>query len=179
MRKTVFLVALLALFCGIALGEETPKAEVFGGYQYERINVAGTGANFNGWNASIAGNFNKTFGVAADFSGAYHSESGGSLKAYTYAFGPVVSLNHEGMVNPFVHALFGGAHATLSVSGVGSAGTSGFTMLMGGGVDAKVAPRIAVRVIQADWVYYHFGDFGSEASLSKNMRISTGLVFRF
>ena len=179
MRKIALLFILLALFSPLGFTEDTPKAEVFGGYQYSRVNIAGTGINFNGWNASVTGNFNKYFGVAADFSGAYHSETGGSVNAYTYTFGPVLSLNHEGTINPFVHALFGGAHATLSASGVGSAGTSGFAMQMGGGADARISSRFAIRVIQADWVYYHFSDLGSQASLSKNVRISTGIVLRF
>ena len=179
LRKIALLFILLAAFSLLAFAEDTPRAEVFGGYQHTRVNVAGTGINFNGWNASVTGNFNKYFGIAADFSGAYHSETGGSLHAYTYTFGPVLSLNHEGTINPFVHALFGGAHATLSASGVGSAGTNGFAMQMGGGADAKISPRLAVRVVQADWVYYHFSDLGSQAGLSKNVRISTGIVLRF
>jgi len=178
MRRIVFLVALVALLPLVAFAQ-APKAEVFGGYQYTHVNIAGTGLNFNGWNTSVAGNITKTFGVAGDFSGSYHSETGGSLDVYTYTFGPVVNLNHEGVVNPFVHALFGGAHAKLSATGVGSATTNGFAMMLGGGVDAKVAPHIAVRLIQADWAYLHFSDLGSDASLSKNVRISTGLVIRF
>ena len=39
----------------------------------------------------------------------------------------------------------------------------------------KVNNAFAVRVIQADWVYYRF----SGASESHNVRISTGVVFRF
>jgi hypothetical protein len=175
MRKIAFLLALLVLFPLLTMADETPKAEIFGGYQYTRLNIEGTGLNFNGWNASITGNINRNFGVAADFSGAYKSESGASLKIYSYTFGPVLSLNHEGVVNPFVHALFGGAHATASVTGLGSAGENGFAMMMGGGVDAKIAPRIAVRLVQVDWAYYRFSGVGE----SKNVRISTGLVFRF
>lgn len=175
MRTVVLLIVLLGLFPLLVMAQETPKAEVFGGYQFTRTNIIGTGLNFNGWNASVTGNVNKWFGVAADFSGNYHSETGGSLKVYSYTFGPVVSLNHEGTLNPFVHALFGGAHANLSVSGAGSAGTNGFTMMMGGGADAKISPRLAVRLFQADWVYYHFEGVGE----SKNVRVSTGLVFRF
>lgn len=174
MRKIAFLAALLVLPL-LTLAEDTPKAEVFGGYQFTRVTIADTGLNFNGWNASVTGNFNKYFGVAADFSGAYKSESGASLNIYSYTFGPVISLNHEGMINPFVHALFGGAHATASLSGFGSAGENGFAMMMGGGVDVKVAPRIAVRLVQADWAYYRFSGVGE----SKNVRVSTGLVFRF
>jgi hypothetical protein len=174
MNKVVFLIILLGLLL-LPAAAQTPKAEVFGGYQYTRITVADTGFNFNGWNASLTGNVNKWFGIAADFSGAYKTESGVSVKVHTYTFGPVVSLNHEGTINPFVHALFGGAHLGASLTGLGSGGTNGFTMMMGGGVDAKVTPHLAIRAVQADWVYYHFQGVGE----SKNVRISTGLVFRF
>ncbi|MGB9072131.1 MAG: outer membrane beta-barrel protein [Terriglobales bacterium] len=175
MRKVVLLIALLGLFSLLTVAQETPKAEVFGGYQFTHTNIIGTGLNFNGWNASVTGNVNKWFGVAGDFSGNYHSETGGSLKVYSYTFGPVISLNHGGKLNPFVHALFGGAHANLSVNGAGSASTNGFSMMMGGGADAKVSSHLAVRLIQADWVYYRFEGVGE----SKNVRVSTGIVFRF
>jgi len=175
MRKAVLLIALLGLFPLLAAAQETPRAEVFGGYQYTRINAGGTGVNFNGWDASVTGNINKDFGVTADFSGDYKSQNGASVKIYSYTFGPVVNLNHQGTFNPFVHALFGGAHASASLTGVGSGSTNGFTMAMGGGADAKLAPRFAVRLFQADWVYYRFQGVGE----SKNFRISSGLVFRF
>lgn len=174
MRKIVFLVALLGLFPLLTMAQ-TPKAEVFGGYQFTHFGSSGASENFNGWNASLTGNFNKVFGVAADFSGAYKTISGVSVKAYTYTFGPVVSLNHEGTFNPFVHALFGGAHLNGSVSGSGSGSTNGYTMLVGGGADAKVAPHFAVRLIQVDWEYFHFQGTG----FSKNVRISAGVVARF
>ena len=47
--------------------------------------------------------------------------------------------------------------------------------MMGGGVDARVSPRLAIRAIQADWVYYRFEGVGE----SRNVRISTGVVLRF
>jgi len=174
MRKFVVLIVLLGLFSLPVLAQDTPKAEVFGGYQFTHFGSSGVSENFNGWNASLTGNFNKVFGVAADFSGAYKTISGVSVKAYTYTFGPVVSLNHEGTFNPFVHALFGGAHLSASLSGA-SGSTNGFTMMMGGGADAKVAPHFAVRLVQVDWEYFHF----SGQSFSNNVRISTGVVARF
>jgi hypothetical protein len=173
MRKVVLLIALLGVFSLLAVAEETPKAEVFGGYQFTHISAFGQSENFNGWNASLTGNFNKYFGVAGDFSGSYKTISGVSAKVYTYTFGPVLSLNHEGKLNPFVHALFGGAHVSAG-SGSGNS-QNGMSMEIGGGADAKVSPHFAVRLIQADWVYYHFNGVGE----SKNVRISTGLVFRF
>lgn len=174
MRKIVLVTTLLGLFSLLAVAQDTPKAEVFGGYQFTHISAAGQSENFNGWNASLAGNVNQYLGVAADFSGAYKSISGVSVKVYSYTFGPVLSLNHGGKLNPFVHALFGGAHASAAFSGSG-ASTSGFSMMMGGGADAKVSPHFAVRLIQADWVYYRFQGVGE----SKNVRVSTGVVFRF
>jgi Outer membrane protein beta-barrel domain len=174
MNKLVLLVVFLGLLLLPAMAADTPKAEVFGGYQYTRVNVEGTGFNFNGWNASLTGNVNNWFGVTGDFSGAYKTESGVSVKVYTYTFGPTVSLNHEGKVNPFVHALFGGAHLSASLEGTGG-GTNGFAMEMGGGVDAKLSPHLAFRAVQADWVYYRFQGVGE----SKNVRLSTGIVFRF
>ena len=174
MNKLVFLMLLVGLLLVPAWAADVPKAEVFGGYQYTRVTVADTGINFNGWNASLTGNVNKWFGIAADFSGAYKTESGVSVKVHTYTFGPVISLNHEGTINPFVHALFGGAHASAAFEGSG-AGTNGFAMAMGGGIDGKVSPHLAIRAVQVDWVYYRFEGVGE----SKNVRISTGVVFRF
>jgi hypothetical protein len=174
MRKVVLLTVLLSLFSLLAVAQETPKAEVFGGYQFTHVSAGGASDNFNGWNASLAGNVNKSLGIAADFSGSYKSISGVSLKVYSYTFGPVVNLNHGGKLNPFVHALFGGAHASAAFSGSG-ASTNGFTMMVGGGADAKLSPHFAVRLVQADWVYYRF----EGAGYSNNVRVSTGVVFRF
>lgn len=175
MKKIVVLFSLLFLVSICLQAQDYPKAEIFGGYQYQHLGGDFTGVNTNGWNASLTGNFNKTFGVTGDFGGSYKTISGVSGSMYTYTFGPVVSLNHEGVVNPFVHALFGGSHFSLSIPGVGSGGTNGFTMMFGGGVDAKVAPAFAIRVAQVDWVYYRF----SGTSESSNVRLSTGLVLRF
>jgi hypothetical protein len=157
------------------MAQDYPKALVFGGYQYLHLGGSGTDINANGWNASLTGNFNSWFGVAADFSGAYTTISGIDTKVYSYAGGPVFSLNSAGKVNPFVHALFGGAHATASLSGVGSGSTNGFTMMFGGGADVKLNQILAVRLVQADWVYYRF----SGNSESHNVRVSTGIVLRF
>jgi len=174
MRYFPILSAILALLAIPVSGQESevPKAEIFGGYQFTHIEA---NLNTNGWTASLTGNATPYLGVTADFSGVYKSVSGANLSGYSYTFGPTVSLNHHGVVNPFVHALFGGAHLGASVSGLGSAGANGFTMMYGGGVDAKVSSRFAVRVVEADWVYFRF----SGQSVRGNARVATGIVFRF
>ncbi len=137
------------------------KAEVFGGYQFTHPDG---GPNLNGWNGALTGNFNKTFGVTADFSGTY----GSGLSFYTFTLGPKLTANLP-VIKPFVHALVGGAR----ISG-GGGGTTGFDMMLGGGLDAGHG-HLAWRVVQADWMLTRFSGFTDK----KNVRVSTGLVLRF
>jgi len=169
MKRFLGFIVVMSLLSFPVIAQDYPKAEIFGGYQF----LHSEGENFNGWNASLTGNVNKAFGVTGDFSGSYKTISGIDFKVYTYTGGPVLNLNHEGTVNPFVHALFGGAHFVGS-AGEASASLNGFTMMYGGGADVKMSKLVALRG-QVDWVYYHV----SGANSSKNVRLSTGFVFRF
>lgn len=162
------------------------KVEVFGGYQYLHIGnntssgLTTSGQGFNGWNAAGQFNFNKNLGVEGDFSGAYATISGISTHIYTYSGGPVI-FQHIGIIKPFAHVLFGGARLSGSQSSA-SISTNGYTVMAGGGVDAKFNPLLSFRVAQVDWLYYHFSGFnvGGQStgsfSGSNNVRISTGIV---
>lgn len=187
--------------CALPLsGQENAKVLLFGGYQFLHDGNADgfdDSLSASGWNASATFQFTKHLGVAADFSGNYRSTTlhNGSLgeggqfpiafRAYTYTFGPVFSFGVAGRVRPFVHALFGAGHlrpdGCVIFSGspdeCGSGDYNGFTMMLGGGVDAKAAGHITYRLFQADWVYLPttFGPSGQTG----NFRISTGPVFRF
>jgi hypothetical protein len=192
-------VTLIAFAIAAALplaAQDNPKFEVFGGYQYLHagsFDGEGDSANTNGWDTSATFNFAKHFGVAADFSGNYKTEnlfsSGGSnsypatVRIYTYTLGPVVSAKASGHFRVFAHALFGGAHVRptgcIIFSGspdeCGSGSASGFAMMIGGGADAKMTDRSDFRVVQVDWVRLP-SEFGAQ---SGNVRVSTGIVFRF
>ncbi len=188
MKTLLSLIVLVALISVPVMAQDTPKAEVFGGYQYTRLNnVGGSGVdiNANGWDGAVTGYFNKYFGVTGDFSGSYKTFSqtiqGVSVnvpvRIYTYSGGPVIAYR-EGKINPFVHALFGGVHVSAKASAAGqsvSVSENGFTTMVGGGVDAQLNKAVAVRLAQFDWVYYHI----SGESFSNNFRLSTGIVFRF
>jgi hypothetical protein len=177
MKTVLGLIVVVSLLSFPLMAEDYPKAEIYGGYQYMRLtNIINSGVNFNGngWTASLTGNFNRMFGVVGDFGGGYNTISGVSTKVYTYTGGPVVALNSAGTINPFVHALFGGAHFNATAPGGGSGSSNGFTMMYGGGVDVKMSKMLALRG-QVDWVYFHL----SGVSLSNNVRISTGIVLRF
>jgi len=58
---------------------------------------------------------------------------------------------------------------------INSVSGNGFALLAGGGVDFNISPRLAFRAAQADWMLVH----GSGGTSSKNVRISTGIVFKF
>lgn len=197
MRKLSLLFAAFS-FLAFPLVAQNSRVDVFGGFQYLRDgNVDGSndGLSAFGWNGSAAFYFTRHLGAAADFSGSYRSGTitnaslgeGGrfpvQFHAYTYAFGPVLNLNPGGRIRPFVHALFGQAElkpdGCLIFSGspdeCGSGTYSGLTVLVGGGVDAAYGGHWSYRILQADWVHLPAFDAGQ----NNNIRISTGVVFRF
>jgi hypothetical protein len=161
MKKLIGVAMFLCVFSCLMMAQETPKPEVFGGYQFTSLHPSW---NANGWNGSANMYITRWFGVTGDFSGAY--ASGASLHSYT--FGPVVST-HKGNFSPFAHGLFGGAHA--SSAGVGA---SGMAMMFGGGVDMG-RKQMAVRLFQVDWMILRF----SGVTEKNNARVSTGILFRF
>jgi opacity protein-like surface antigen len=75
-----------------------------------------------------------------------------------------------GRFRPFAGALFGGARVDVN-NGVGS--DTSFATALGGGLDYKIIKPVAWR-FQGDYVETRFF-----AASQNNVRISTGIVFRF
>ncbi len=161
MRKFVVVALFVCLVTLAGVAQETPKPEVFGGYQFTTLDHT---PNANGWNGAASMYVTRWLGVTGDFSGAYTS----GLHFMTYTAGPVVST-HKGNFSPFAHALFGGAHASVS-----SLSTNGVAMLFGGGVDMG-HKQVALRLVQFDWMITRFNGFSD----NNNARLSTGVLFRF
>ena len=161
MRKLIGLALFLALMCVAGAAQETPKPEVFGGYQYTRLDPSWNGNGFNG-----AANFYIThwFGLTGDFSGAY----GNSQNFYTYTGGPMFTMR-KGQFAPFGHALFGGGRAAAA-----GFSTTGMVMEFGGGVDVG-KKQFALRMAQVDWVMTRFSGITDK----NNIRVSTGFLYRF
>jgi hypothetical protein len=134
-------------------------------------------AHLNGWNSSVAANFTKWFGAVAEFGGSYGSPqvSGTTvnLKVHSFLFGPRVSIRKFNRVVPFVHALFGVAHARGEVLGI-SATDNAIAMSFGGGVDVKLTDHVYLRAAQLDYLRTQLFD-----EHQNNFRISAGVVFRF
>jgi hypothetical protein len=160
MRKLIGVAVLLFMISALGAAQETPKPEIYGGYQFTSTDG---GWHASGWNTAANLYITRWLGGTADFSGVYNS---GSL--YTYAFGPTVST-HKSNFSPFAHALFGGARA--SSAGISN---SGMTMMFGGGVDFGNG-KLAFRAVQFDWMVLRFAGVTDK----NNMRVNTGLLYRF
>ncbi len=163
MKPQILLMTLFAgLLCAPALAQ---RVEVYGGAQFEHLQSS---YNAAGWNASVTGNFKHVLGITGDFSGVYNSRFSDSA-VYTYTVGPVLTARLP-VVQPFVHALFGGATATN-----GGVRDNAFAMLVGGGLDIGFRKGIAFRLIQADWLMTKFGD----RTQDRQGRASAGIVIKF
>ena len=190
MRKVFGLVVLLVSFTLPALAQNTPKLEVFGGYQYLHLDLRGSPLNMNGFDASATYNFNHWVGISADISGVYNGNTpnpggpNGNTHVYSYLFGPTIYPFGHHRITLFVHGLAGAGHIHFflpALTGVpNSAETltdTRFTYAAGGGVDATITPHIAVRLFQGDYEQTQFfRDIGLPAQ--KNIRIAAGIVFR-
>jgi hypothetical protein len=161
-KNSVLLSLIVALLCTPLFAQ---RVELFGGAQFEHLQSS---YNAVGWNASLIGNFKHVLGITGDFSGVYNSHRT-NTSVYTYTFGPVLTARLP-VVQPFVHALFGGA--TASNSGISN---STFAMFLGGGLDIGFRKGIGFRLVQADWMMTKFND----QTQNKQGRVSAGIVIKF
>jgi opacity protein-like surface antigen len=184
LKLMVSLLAALSFFGVSAYAQDTPKLDIFAGYSYVRQNPGASGVSgfsLNGGSASVAYNANSWLSGVADF-GGYHSGNilntrrSGTLS--TYLFGPRVSVRHFGRVTPFGEVLFGVARADASVTGT-STTDNAFAMTVGGGVDYKLTDHFAVRPVKVDYLMTRFSETTSGTNTQNNLRVSTGIVFRF
>jgi hypothetical protein len=184
------------------LNTYTPRVEWFMGYTYLRAVPQLAEGNrlvyLNGGSTSLALNFNRYFGIVGDFGGFNDTRlllTGGSASAndqidkgtvFTYMGGPRLSFRKYDRVTPFVQVLAGGVHASeITLSGCTGNCTllpsaNAFALTAGGGLDIRIHHRIALRLIQAEYLMTRFNDLNTGSSATQNdMRLSTGLVFRF
>ena len=168
--RSLLMVGVLLFAAGSALAQDYPKGEVAGNYTYIRINPGGT--DCHGGGGSAAWSLNHYLGVVGEFSGCKVTglPSGVSAHTFTYLFGPRLTYRAYGRLEPFGEALFGGVH----VGGTGGFSDSAFAMALGGGADYKWKPSVAIRFIQADYLYTRFG-----GTHQNSFRLQAGVVFRF
>jgi len=162
MKNTMIGPLVAMLLCSTSFAQ---RVEIFGGAQFEHLQSA---YNAVGWNASLTGNFKHVLGITGDFSGVYNSRRANS-SVYTYTVGPVLTARLP-VVQPFVHALFGGT--TASSEGVSN---NAFAMFLGGGIDIGFRKGIGFRLVQADWLLTK----SAGQTQDKQGRVSAGILIKF
>ncbi len=185
MRVAVCLLAFASLFAVAAQAQERQTVDIFAGYSYVRANPATTGFNsfsLNGGNASVAYNVNGWLSGVADFGGYTNSNilgSGASGTLSTYLFGPRVSYRRFSRVTPFGEVLFGVAHTGANFLNTTNS-QNAFAMTVGGGLDYRVSSHFSVRAAKVDYLLTRFNELNTTNTQSQNnLRVSTGIVFRF
>ena len=171
MKKVVPILFTLLILGSVSVwaADEFPKAEVFGGFSVLSVSNSDIGTdrwNALGFQAAVAGNITKSFGIVGDFGGQYKD----SAHVYEYMGGPRFTARMK-KASVFAHALFGGA--TIG-GGTDSVSENGFAMGFGGGVDVNANKHFAIRLIQFDWVPVHM----SGTWFNNQVRFGFGIVFK-
>jgi Outer membrane protein beta-barrel domain len=155
---------------------------------------------FNGFNVAATGNVTRYVGIKFEFSAHFNSKdfpiNGGSLETesrlYTFVGGVQLKDNsRQDVAKPFGHALFGVARGTVNAclrgftNDIPPCGNeprppgprpffeeTGFTAVIGGGLDLRVSEHFSVRTFQLDYNPTRLGD-----ETQHNFRVGAGLVF--
>jgi hypothetical protein len=189
---SLLLILTVVLLSAVTLAQdvETPKDEVFIGYQW--LHPGGTVpspfGNFNapagmkvpdmpaGFGAAYTYNFQKYFGLEGDF--------GHNWDDYetTVSVGPKLIARTQD-ANYFLHTLL--SYNRLGINGLPNG--NGIGAILGGGMDLKITHLFYLRLFEADYVWgrQNYSSIVSSAfpdlrrvSL-EGIRLRTGLVFNF
>jgi len=205
------ILGLVPLFGTTALAQDYAKVEVPVGYSYMRFNPENSnivsGFSLNGEGGGVTVFLNHASGISAEFNG-YSSltktfvfpatanspcpagcvvHADGNL--FTYNVGPVLKFRAEHF-EPFVEALFGGAHSNTyqnlfkacqaTCTTTNNPSNNAFDFVIGGGIDIPVTHSVAIRPAQFDYVLTRFGNGFTKGNQNQsNFRYQAGIVFRF
>jgi opacity protein-like surface antigen len=208
MRKYFVLVGLLLLTAGMALAQDFPKVETSPAFMYIRTPISfntpgGTSVSqsFNcaGGGGTLAYNFSKMIGIAADLGGCKYF--GQTIPApistnvdgtgFTFLFGPRLTFRSKSPFQPFAELNFGGMRIGISCKysnstcasnfGTGTYSKTAFAMTVGGGFDIKLSNKFSLRPVQAEYLYTRFGNNCSAVVCTFNnnqnsFRLKSGIV---
>ena len=201
MKRLIGLLVVTLLLGAVAYAQDTPKAEITGDYSYFRANPGlpsyFNSQNLNGGGAQFTVYMKSWLGLAGDLQGygsyTQCTKPGAPVSGcasgnlFTYMFGPQVKYR-AGKFEPFAEVLLGGAHSNFYANGCTHIGICGskspsnnaFSVAIGGGVDIAVSPKIAIRLVDADYDLTRFGNnFTGGNNSQSNFRFQTGVQFRF
>lgn len=209
--RSLIVLGVVILFGTAAFAQDYPKVEIPAYYSYMRFNpensniVSGFSLNGGGGGATVY--ITNTIGITGDFAGyasttktfafpatanspcplGCNVKSSGDL--FTYNVGPTLKFRAE-RFEPFVEALFGGAHSNTynnlqkacaaTCTTTTSPSNNAFDFIIGGGIDIPLNHHIAFRPAQFDFILTRFGNgFTKGNNNQSNFRYNGGVVFRF
>ena len=184
-RKIALLLSLSLLLGFSASAQDTPKADLYVGYQYTRqMYTPGTSFNMNGGIGQIVVYPTRWLGIVGEISGnavgnihAPFNGSGGTL--YSYMGGARIAFRH-GPLQPYIQALVGAGQLDSTLQArLGSPSSFAFAAAFGGGLDIRVAHHFAIRAVQGDYFLTDFTNPINVRFTQNNFRLSSGLVLRF
>lgn len=186
--------------------DEFPRVEVFGGYSYGSLEGVGFPGlvgreEAHGWGASVAVNFQRYFGITADFAGQFGTiedltrgcprllpplqncffKADINFNTHQFLLGPRFTLRAE-RFTIFGHALFGINRTHLasfvaSQTSFPSRTESDFAMGYGGGLDVNLHRKVGIRLFQVDYLPVRTDSVSDR--WQQNLRAQAGVVFRF
>lgn len=179
MRNKIAIVVTL-LFCASAAVAQIPTTgNVFLGYAYNRGSAGfTTSGNMNGWEGSLEGKIFPHIALVADYSDTTGTLSPSAhpmdirFRVQSFLFGPRVYLS-VGRFRPFAHVLIGASRMHQYGTYLGITHDTSYANAIGGGVDWRLIPHVALRVqgdaLRTSFTSDHQNDF----------RFATGPVIRF
>ncbi|MBB5319377.1 peptidoglycan-associated lipoprotein [Edaphobacter lichenicola] len=136
----------------------------------------------SGGRAEVNLHFLGWLSAVAEVGGAHANNinsSADGVGRITYLFGPRVTHRSGHRLSSFAQVLFGEAHGfdgyfpTMTTS---SSTANSFAFSTGGGLDLSLSHRVAVRVLQADYLYTQLPN--AVGDRQNNLRLGAGIVFR-
>lgn len=166
-----------------------PEVDLSAAYAYLGSNTVTEGTSIHLSGARLSATYYiKNWLAAVGDLGFYRQfdvvSSGFSLTVSTYQFGPRVRLRNRSRLTPFGQFLLGAGHAggTLYTRSLGPGlsplgPNNALSYTAGGGADWKLNPRIAIRVVQMEYLHSQF--LNGFQNRQDNVSVSTGVVFTF
>ena len=162
---------------------ETPKVELYGGYDYVRYNanprINGVPPSelfsANGITGEAAYHLASRFGIVGELSGYSLARTGcNTTYQVSYLLGPKVGLRpaRRHGIRPGAF----GARRVCAADGVTLGPVTAFGMTAGGGIDLRVFRHFAVRPLQTEYFMTKFPDGANDRQ--NNFRFGAGIVLR-
>ncbi|SEC13716.1 OmpA family protein [Terriglobus roseus] len=160
-----------------------PRFTLAAQYNYIRANAPPAGCDcfsLNGGDLQAGVTIRYWLRGVADVGGAHANTIGPlgqNLTLLTYMGGPEVVL-HGRRIETFAHGLFGAAHGSDSyfpTTTTYSTSATSFAYKVGGGFDYDLTHRLAIRVVEVD--YLHTGFPNAANNSQSHLVVGAGLVF--